>query len=551
MQVRVAGTLVLAATCALAVVSPAAAATIEVPGDFATIQAAVDAAATGDTVAVRARKSPYRENVEVETDGIAIRGVEGRPIVDGFAPGLDPPVIDVSAEDVEVRNLALRNGNALDCVGDGCAVRDVTFRGLIQGDCIEIRGSDALVADSRMEACGNNGVDLDGDDGRLLRNRARSIDSDCFRLQGTGHLFRSNSASFCEDGVGLTWTGSGNADGVITDNTVKATDNGGFDIDGDGMTLTANLAELNDDDCFTVDGDGTSFEDNVGRDCDNGVNLTGDGVVATGNQMSDVADSECLDLDGNEGVVSNNRVDDCWKGIDASGENPVIAGNRVVDVSADDGIRLSCFDDTDPPDPVPQAAACTDARVAGNTIDGTGDDDAGLSVFIDEDTGSAVVRGNVVRDAFDDGIEAFMDNGLIEGNTTTRAGAEEEEGLDVFGGGNLIRNNVSTRNGGHGIRVHGDEVEDAANVLRNNVVRDNNQNGIRSATDSDVVVGNSATDNVGDGIEIDGLAVDVRDNFAAGNGGVDCAVDGSIDEFMGNDCEDGSDFLLPSSGIGN
>ena len=56
----------------LALAGVASADTINVPADFATIQAAVTAAQTGDVIDVRA--GYYRENVTVTTAGLTLKG---------------------------------------------------------------------------------------------------------------------------------------------------------------------------------------------------------------------------------------------------------------------------------------------------------------------------------------------------------------------------------------------------------------------------------------------------------------------------------------------
>ncbi len=52
----------------------ASGAVIRVPGDYATIQAAVDAASPGDKIVVKAKSDPYNENVFVNKAGIQIVG---------------------------------------------------------------------------------------------------------------------------------------------------------------------------------------------------------------------------------------------------------------------------------------------------------------------------------------------------------------------------------------------------------------------------------------------------------------------------------------------
>lgn len=79
---------------------------IAVPGDHATIQAAVDAAEPGDLVVVNA--GTYHERVVVTTDGVTIRGVDRNTVVlDGRHDLIDGVV--VTADGVAVENLTVRN----------------------------------------------------------------------------------------------------------------------------------------------------------------------------------------------------------------------------------------------------------------------------------------------------------------------------------------------------------------------------------------------------------------------------------------------------------
>ena len=523
----------------------ASAATLSVPADFDTIQEAVDAADPGDTVEVKARNAKYLESVEVSTPDVTIVGVGGKPVIDGFDPNGFPATIQVEDDDVQVRNLAILNEGGFNCDADGCTVRDVTFRGVFNTDCIEVDGDDALIADTRMEACGNQGIDVNGAGARVLRNVADGIDADCINVNGPGPKIKGNQLSRCEDDQGIEVDNGDDA--VVVGNTVRGTDSGGIFVEGDDVLLRNNDARLMDSRCYELDGDDGVFDGNVGLDCDAGVRAEGDGWVITENRIGDVHDSACIQVLQGESVVSGNRVTDCYKGIEVQAE-AVITGNTIKNVHTDDGIGVSCNDGVDDPDP-PIPTACDEIRVAGNLVDGAGDDDSGISVFIEEGTGDgAVIRGNTVRDTFDDGIEAFISNGLIDGNVVTRAGAEEEEGIDVAGGGNVIQNNVSTRNGGDGITVRDGGDSSFGNVIRGNTVRNNNQDGIRTDTPGDLVSDNVATGNNGEGIEVDGTLVDVIGNSASDNR-IDCATDGSVDENEENACEDGSDFEVMSSGL--
>jgi plastocyanin len=77
-----------------------------VPGDYRTIQAAVDAARSGTTIVVKPGR--YREQILVETPNLVIRGVDRfRSVLDG-RDALQTG-IRVTADRVSIRNLTIRN----------------------------------------------------------------------------------------------------------------------------------------------------------------------------------------------------------------------------------------------------------------------------------------------------------------------------------------------------------------------------------------------------------------------------------------------------------
>jgi hypothetical protein len=95
--------------------------TIRVPGDHSTIQAAVDAADPGDVVLVE--PGTYAEAVEVETEGIVIRGLDrNRVILDGESER-DNGIV-VTADRVAVENLTIRDYNVNGLLFTGAAILD-------------------------------------------------------------------------------------------------------------------------------------------------------------------------------------------------------------------------------------------------------------------------------------------------------------------------------------------------------------------------------------------------------------------------------------------
>ena len=61
--------------------------TLDVPADHATIQLAIDAAASGDTI--RIKSGTYIENLVVSGKQVHLKGV-GNVVVDGLASGARP-----------------------------------------------------------------------------------------------------------------------------------------------------------------------------------------------------------------------------------------------------------------------------------------------------------------------------------------------------------------------------------------------------------------------------------------------------------------------------
>jgi hypothetical protein len=160
------------AVLALLLPAPRTAATIRVPEDRPTVQAAVDAARDGDTVLV----SPglYRECVTVRKSvTIASRFLETKDPSDverTVIEGKGKPVITVpKGSDVRVLGLTLRNGeDGILC--DGGRIEALHNRMISNGEGVSFEGGRGIVRANLLEGSGDDGVDCDGATDALIED---------------------------------------------------------------------------------------------------------------------------------------------------------------------------------------------------------------------------------------------------------------------------------------------------------------------------------------------------------------------------------------------
>lgn len=86
---------------------PAADGILEVPGEYPTIQDAVDASSSGDLILIA--PGVYNEAVDVETDGITIRGLSRNDVILDGGTTLDNGIRVLGASNVAVENLTAIN----------------------------------------------------------------------------------------------------------------------------------------------------------------------------------------------------------------------------------------------------------------------------------------------------------------------------------------------------------------------------------------------------------------------------------------------------------
>lgn len=211
-------TLCLLAALSPALVFDARAGTLKVPKQFATIQAAVDAAAPGDIIQIAA--GTYPETVLIQSKHSVDLRVQGKVVVD--AAGLFGPAVQItSATGIRLRGLRVVNASTTGIriydstaiVLQDCRIEDAGGHGIyvhggssavsiegarvhgtvlagVQADA----GSSVGVRDGRFEEIGGPGVVIGSSSvsSFVVGNRFEGTASPAIHVSGTGHLVADN-----------------------------------------------------------------------------------------------------------------------------------------------------------------------------------------------------------------------------------------------------------------------------------------------------------------------------------------------------------------------
>jgi len=522
----------------------AEAANIVVPNDFATIQAAVTAAAPGDTI--RIRPGVYFENVVVPAGmtGLTITQFTGsrffticvdpsRVIIDASPGGIAGTGLDIDANNVRINCLTIRHATeGIDADAHDLHLDRIrTLR--TSSNSIHVIGDRFKIEHSEFVSGGGQGVRVDGDDGRIVGNTSRNQDQECYRLIVNNTLIEKNVAHLCEDSEGFDIGGDNN---IVRQNTIEATDGDGLDVFGNNNQIVRNIVLNIEDKGIEVVGNNNLIERNqVSFTFDgNGIRAEGnDNIIRLNNVLG--APRDCYDIDGNNNRVESNTARGCDGGYEVSGENPVVLYNRVELAGNDDGFNIFC--DT----------ACSAGRVEGNFASGVNNDDDGFDIFVDGGLTGFTVAHNTAERNIGDGFRLNMSGATIYHNTAIRNGSEgSESGFEIFGNNNMITENVALENKDDGFGICGD-----SNTLRKNRAERNLEDGIHikeagpcgDDSTGNTLDQNTARNNHAEGIENDGTATVLTSNTASGNR-TDCANDGTIATNTGNTCADGSNFAV-------
>jgi parallel beta-helix repeat protein len=413
----------------LALAPLAAADTLHVPKDFATIQAAVDACAEGDTIVVH--KGVYAEAVLVNGKfDLLIRGA-GKPVID--ATGLDVGLALAGCTSVEVRGLQVdnadeRNIEVTDSAGidlNHCEVNVKNVAGST-GIYLGTTGS-AIVHHCHVQGAVLAGIFVDNsygvqvDHNVVLGMKSGGWPEAAVRTADATSVFiEHNTLSFVISGVRCFSDapgGFGASDSVISFNVIHDLWHAGIEAFGTDIYIERNK---------------------VSKSGEDGIWLDADASTLMHNKVSKVSDTGILVFDGTGNVLDHNTVSKAgFHGISSSATATAttLTGNKVTSSGSLASLQLdgpACSSDQD---------RVKKPQGAGLALSGTGGSVTGLRVAkphgvgVDLSGGGNTISDARVSHAGEDGFHVAGD-----GNTLAdcRAMGSDEDGFDVTGATNAF-----------------------------------------------------------------------------------------------------------------
>jgi hypothetical protein len=238
------------------------AATIQVPGDHPTIQAAVDAAANGDTIEIRGGK--YAEDVVIlNKDDLTLVG-KGKVTL---MPN-DTGILANNCTNLTITKIASQGGtngfDFQDCAGvrlENFAVKDVSFDGVHA-----VASSDVRIIKGKITNCGHDGISFSDEEptepvigGEITSVKIKDCDEDGIDLLASNITVTSCSVKDVGDDA-FEADDEGGGSNTFDRCTAKNTGDEGFEIFAPNCTLTNCKAINAGDDGFDVEGDGSRLE---------------------------------------------------------------------------------------------------------------------------------------------------------------------------------------------------------------------------------------------------------------------------------------------------
>ena len=255
--------------------------TLQVPQQFPTIQAAVDAAADGDTILVKG--GIYAEHVELYAlAGLTLRG-QGKVVIDAGSAVVGLEVIQCSGCLIEkIRVQGASTGlHVVECSGitvSKCRVIDSLVRGIVIDDSANIVVRDSVVRDT-----GDDAITVVGDACVIAGNRIESSgDHGVNVVEGVDTIVSGNRI-IAPGGTGI-FADFGSVGVIVTGNTVSQASNGGIALQCNGFMLIGNVSKGALDDGYQLIGNnGTALGNRATDNTEAGFVLVGNNQLLSGN----------------------------------------------------------------------------------------------------------------------------------------------------------------------------------------------------------------------------------------------------------------------------
>jgi hypothetical protein len=338
----VAGALVLAA------VTPALAADRQVGKGkpYQTIQAAVDAAASGDRILVG--PGVYRENVSFSAKS-GLKFVGKGAVWDGrTSRGSSGNCLEFTADGVSVEGFTFRNGST-HVVGTGtglsvkrCVSRNADSYGF------QLSGGSAVVDGCRVTGSSSGAVYVSGTGASIRNNRLVNNDSGGVYVSGDTAKVEKNLIQTVEDDYGIEIYGAG---AQVLSNRIYNTDEYSIYVEGeDGIVRKNVCAYTSDSSALYVSGDRAQVEDNkVTGAAEAGIEVRGDAMTVARNRVTVTWESYSgfvlrSATPAGGGTISDNVADHAssW-GFDLSIHGVTVSGCTATECGygGDGGFRVS------------------------------------------------------------------------------------------------------------------------------------------------------------------------------------------------------------------
>ncbi len=411
--------------CFLVLAALARAETFKVSSGLAAdLQAAIDAAAPGDTISLSG--GPYTGNFTVPAgkDGLTIKGkvfIDAQGDTHGFV---------VDSNDVTFSALTIRHAPGSGLFGpqagtlSGITISKCTFIACLD-TAVDVDADDAEIKSCVAVGCGS-GFLLIGNRAVVTKSKAFQMEDSALVVQGDdAEVFKNTVVTAGSDGVSV----SGD-DAQVTDNRVTNVGGSGVFATGERALVTGNTVEgAGTFGLFVSGADATTSKNDVDGSLGVGILTTGADVVVSHNSVANTSEGSAgiLVQSTDDPIIEKNRVEDTGgPGFSLTVDGATITGNRAerCGVPFEGGFSVSGDD---------------------NLLDGNVAEDCIPSGFL-LDGSDNLLQHNVATGNGDDGywvlgvgsVDNVFDDNLAKGN--------HGEGLQNGGVGTLLRDNAFKKN---------------------------------------------------------------------------------------------------------